>query len=217
MRRVVGKNVVEFAAEEFAAMVERHPGGVVLDVGAGNAKHAYRIARDAQDTLVIALDAAKDNMQKVAGKAAASPKKGGAPNLLCVWAAAEDLPPELHSVTELHCLMPWGSLLRGMLGSDAEMLRGLARRCVPGATFLVTLNLHAWRPPVPEVGEHPEPTPDSAMEQLAPYYADAGWTLEGARYFGAEELEALATSWTRRLGSTRDELDVLGLTGVIGK
>lgn len=55
------------------------------------------------------------------------------------------------------------------------------------------------------------------MEQLTPYYAAGGWTLNEARYFGAEELDALATSWTRRLGSTRDELDVLGLTGVIGK
>ncbi|MER7012062.1 hypothetical protein ABT324_11620 [Saccharopolyspora sp. NPDC000359] len=216
MRRVVGKNVVEFSGEEFDAVADRCSGGVVLDVGAGNAKHAYQLARGAQDTLVIALDAAKDNMQKIAGKAAASPKKGGVPNLLCVWASAENPPPELRGVTELHSLMPWGSLLRGMLGSDTGMLKGLAELCVPGAKFLITLNLHAWRPPVPEVGDHPEPTPESAMELLAPYYAAAGWTLEEARYFGAEELDALATSWTRRLGSTRDELDVLGLTGVIG-
>lgn len=217
MRRVVGKKVVEFSADQFDEMVDRYSAGVVLDVGAGNAKHAYQLARGAQDTLVIALDAAKDNMQKIAGKAQASPAKGGAPNLLCLWASAEKPPAELHSVTELHSLMPWGSLLRGMLGSDAEMLQGLGRLCVPGAEFLVTLNLHAWRPPVPEVGDHPEPTPDSAMDQLAPYYAAGGWTLNDARYFGAEELDALATSWTRRLGSTRDELDVLGLTGVIGK
>ncbi|MGW1682672.1 16S rRNA (adenine(1408)-N(1))-methyltransferase KamC [Saccharopolyspora sp. NPDC002376] len=217
MRRVVGKNVVEFSAEQFDEMLNKYTAGVVLDVGAGNAKHAYHLARAEPDKLVIALDAAKDNMQKVAGKTKVSPAKGGAPNLLCVWASAEKPPSEIHGVTELHSLMPWGSLLRGMLGSDTDMLLGLAKLCVPGAEFLITLNLHAWRPPVPEVGDHPEPTPDSAMEQLAPYYAAGGWTLNTARYFGDEELNALATSWTRRLGSTRDELDVLGLTGVIGK
>ncbi|MEY8043326.1 16S rRNA (adenine(1408)-N(1))-methyltransferase KamB [Saccharopolyspora cebuensis] len=214
MRRVTGKQVVEVGAAEFDAMVERHD-GVVLDVGTGDGKHAFHLARERPGELVVALDAAKDNMRKVATKAAANPKKGGLPNLLCVWAAAERLPAELRGVTELHVLMPWGSLLRGVLGSDPAMLSGLAGVCVPGAKLLITLNLHAWRPPVPEVGEHPEPTPESALVDLAPRFAAAGWRLDDARYLDAEAVAALSTSWTRRLNSSRERFDVLELTGVI--
>lgn len=205
---------MELGRSEFEELLSRHK-KVVLDVGTGDGKHAFQLARREPDTLVIGLDAAKDNMRKVATKASASPNKGGLPNLLYVWASAERLPEELHGVTEIHVLMPWGSLLRGMLGSDPKMLRDLAGVCVPEASFLITLNLHAWRPAVPEVGDHPEPTPESAMRDLVPALAPGGWRLDSAEYLDSAAIEALATSWTRRLNSSRDQLDVLGLTGVI--
>ncbi len=214
MRRITGKQVVELGGEDFDGLRARHD-GLLLDVGTGDGKHPMHLARAHPDRLVVGLDAAKDNLRKAATRAAANPKRGGLPNLLYVWAAAEQLPPELRGVTELHVLMPWGSLLRGVLGSDPAMLRGLAAACEPGARFLITLNLHAWRPAVPEVGEHPEPTPDSAVEGLGPLLAAAGWRLDAAEYLDAEAISALATSWTRRLNSSREQLDVLALTGVV--
>jgi 16S rRNA (adenine(1408)-N(1))-methyltransferase len=215
VRRITGKRIVDFGAAEFAALRDTCRGGVVLDVGTGDGKHATHLARKHPDRLVIGLDAAKDNMRKAATQASANPAKGGLPNLLYVWAAAERLPAELGGVTELHLLMPWGSLLRGLLGSDPAMLRGLASACVADARFLVTLNLHAWRPAVPEVGEHPEPTPQSALTDLGPILAAAGWRLDEVEYLDAQGIAALATSWTRRLHSSRDELAVLALTGVV--
>ncbi|APU13238.1 MULTISPECIES: 16S rRNA (adenine(1408)-N(1))-methyltransferase KamB [Actinoalloteichus] len=214
MRRVTGKQVVDTSAADFDELVSRHE-GVVLDVGTGDGKHAYHVARRRPAELVVGLDAAKDNLRRIAAKAAAKPAKGGVSNLLYVWAGVERLPAELHSVTEVHVLMPWGSLLRGMLGSDLTMLRDLAAVCVPNAEFLITLNLHAWRPAVPEVGTHPEPTPASALRDLAPVLAAQRWRLDEADYLDAEEIDALATSWTRRLNSSRDQLDVLALRGVI--
>ncbi|WP_018685137.1 16S rRNA (adenine(1408)-N(1))-methyltransferase KamB [Actinokineospora enzanensis] len=214
MRRVTGKQVVDLGPSEFAELRARHV-GAVLDVGTGDGKHALHLARTHPDHLVIGLDAAKDNLRKSAAKSAASPRKGGLPNLLYIWAAAEQLPAELREITELHVLMPWGSLLRGILGDDPAMLSGLANLCAPDARFLITLNLHAWRPPVPEVGDNPEPTPDSATESLGPLLAAAGWHLDEAAYLDADAIAALATSWTRRLNSSRDQLEVLALTGVV--
>jgi 16S rRNA (adenine(1408)-N(1))-methyltransferase len=78
--------------------------------------------------------------------------------------------------------------------------------------LLVTLNLHAWRPPVPEVGDTPEPAPES-IDALAPAYARAGWALESADYPSAAELAELGTSWTKRLGASREMLDVLTIRG----
>jgi 16S rRNA (adenine(1408)-N(1))-methyltransferase len=150
-------------------------------------------------------------MRRASARAA---RKDGLPNAVFVWAPVERLPPELTGVTELHVIMPWGSLLRTVLGGDPGSLARLAGACRPGARFLVALNLHAWRPAVPEVGGFPEPTPDRAIDVLAPVYAQAGWRLEHAAYLDAAQVEALHSSWTRRLRASRPgRFDVLALTG----
>ena len=77
----------------------------------------------------------------------------------------------------------------------------------------MTLNLHAWRPPVPEVGGVPEPTPDWALTDLRTRYAPAGWLLTDAHYADPAEIAALATSWSRRLGAARGRFEVLTLRG----
>jgi 16S rRNA (adenine(1408)-N(1))-methyltransferase len=110
--------------------------------------------------------------------------------------------------------MPWGSLLRAFVEPDAAVLRGVADRCRADAEFLVTLNLHAWRPAVPEVGDTAEPTPESVMA-FAPRYAAAGWRITSADYLDAAGIAELGTSWTKRLGSSRNQLDVLALRGTI--
>lgn len=212
VRRVVGKATLDLDAAAFAEL--RGPyAELVVDLGTGDGKHVLAVARTRPSALVVGLDAGPDAMRKAAARAAAKAAKGGTPNALFVWAAVEQWPAGLDGVTELHSLMPWGSLLRAFVRPDEDVLRSVAAHCVPGAPFLVTLNLHAWRPPVPEVGETPEPTPDSALATLAPAYARAGWTLQAADYVDEAELAGLGTSWTKRLGASRDTLAVLALRG----
>jgi 16S rRNA (adenine(1408)-N(1))-methyltransferase len=209
VRRVVGRATQELPAADFAALRGAYD-RVLLDVGTGDGKHVLQVARDRPDTLVVGVDAAPDAMRRAAARAAARPDRGGLPNALFVWASAERLPEPLTGLDEVHVLMPWGSLLRGLL-DESSLRRDLAAAARPGAAFLVTLNLHTWRPPVPEVGDLPEPTPDGA--DLPERFARDGWVVAGAGYLDAAEVAALATSWTRRLGSSRDELAVLGLAG----
>jgi 16S rRNA (adenine(1408)-N(1))-methyltransferase len=215
VRVVAGSSTRSVDAAEFDALRARYPAGVLVDLGTGDGKHVLAEARRRPDRLVVGVDAQPDAMRRTAARAAAKPARGGLPNVLYVWAAVEQLPAELAGIDELHCLMPWGSLLRALVLPDAEVLAALTRRCHAGARFLVTLNLHAWRPPVPEVGGSAEPTPESALEVLAPAYADAGWQLETASYLDAGQLAELGTSWTKRLRSSRAALDVLALRGTI--
>lgn len=207
MRQVRGKKIVDLTGAELAARRAQYR-RLVVDIGTGDGKHAYHLARAHPDTLVIGLDAAKDNLRKVSARSDAA-------NVLFLWAPVEQLPPELRGIDELHVLMPWGSLLRGMLGEPASVLAALASRCTAEARFLITLNLHAWRPPVPEVGAHPEPTPDTVEAELAGIYAEHGWRLERSWYLDDAGVAELATSWTRRLNSSRDQLEVLALAGTI--
>lgn len=214
MRRVVGKATIDLAPDAFAELRQRYD-ELVVDVGTGDGKHVLAVARSRPRALVVGLDAGPDAMRKTAARAAAKPAKGGTPNALFTWAAVEQWPAGLDGVDEVHSLMPWGSLLRAFVRPDPDVLGDVAAHCRPGAAFLVTLNLHAWRPPVPEVGATPEPTPAGALADLAPAYAGAGWALTAADYAGPEEIAALGTSWTKRLNSSRAALDVLALRGTI--
>jgi putative methyltransferase len=214
VRQVVGKATLELTDGDFARLRSGYR-RLLLDIGTGDGKHVLAQARRRPDTLVVGLDASADRMRSASARAAAKPARGGVPNALYVWASLERLPSAIVDVDEVHVLMPWGSLLRALVQPDVEALLAVARACVSGASFLVTLNLHAWRPPVPEVGAMPEPTPRSALTELAPPLLSGGWRLDSADYFGEREIADLATSWTKRLGASRQRLDVLGLRGSI--
>jgi 16S rRNA (adenine(1408)-N(1))-methyltransferase len=214
VRQVVGKSTSDLDAAAFAELRSRFSEGLLVDVGTGDGKHVLAVARRRPNLLVLGLDAAPDAMRRTAARAAAKPAKGGLPNALFVRAAVEDLPAELTDITELHCLMPWGSLLRAFVEPNQDVLRAIAARCRTGTGFLLTLNLHAWRPRVPEVGDTAEPTPESVAE-LAGTYGAAGWRLDTAGYLDAAGIAGLGTSWTKRLGSSRSALDVLALRGVV--
>jgi 16S rRNA (adenine(1408)-N(1))-methyltransferase len=214
MRRVVGKATHDLSPDEFAQLRSQYA-DLVVDLGTGDGKHVLAVARARPDALVVGLDAGPEAMRRTAARAAAKPVKGGTPNALFVWSAVEQWPEGLTGISEVHSLMPWGSLLRALVRPEEVVLREVAASCRPGASFLVTLNLHAWRPAVPEVGETPEPTPSSALTDLAPAFARAGWQLTSAHYAEAAEVAALGTSWTKRLNSSRESLDVLTLRGTI--
>jgi 16S rRNA (adenine(1408)-N(1))-methyltransferase len=214
VRQVVGKIVRDLDATSFDALRAGYR-ELVLDLGTGDGKHVLSVARHRPDALVVGVDAGPDAFRATARAAARKPAKGGLANVLFVWAAVEDLPPELTGIDDVHVLMPWGSLLRALIGPDETVLLRIAQRCRPQARFLITVNLHAWRPPVPEVGATAEPTPESALTLLAPAFARAGWRIESAAYLSETEIEQLGTSWTKRLGSSRRELAVLGLRGTI--
>jgi len=214
MLRVIGRRVVDVPPAEYGALCEPYR-GVLLDIGTGDGKHVLHLARRRPEWLVIGVDAAADRMRKASTRAAANPARGGLRNAMFVVAAAERLPAELTGAAEIHVLMPWGSLLRGMIGGDQQMLARIAAAGRPGADFLVTLNLHAWQPRVSEVGDVPEPDPEWAMSQLALGYRQAGWFMERAAYLDDTEIAELATSWTKRLGASRSQLDVLSLTGTL--
>ena len=159
VRRVIGKRIVEVDDADMAALIAQHS-GVLLDLGTGDGKHAVTWARAHPDKLVVAIDANLDALRKRSLQMAKAPAKGGQPNLLFVWASAEQLPESITDVVEIHVLMPWGSLLRGVLEPSHDLLSMLATRCRPGTTFTIVVNRHPWHPPVPEVAGIVEPTPD---------------------------------------------------------
>jgi 16S rRNA (adenine(1408)-N(1))-methyltransferase len=174
---------------------------VTIDLGAGDGKFAYRYAIEHPRRLVIAVEPVRENVRESSAKAAKKLERGGAPNALYVAASIEQLPAELERVAdEILITLPWGSLMRGIILGDAQVLAAVASLGRAGARVRVVLNTRIFDDPVPlDARDLPDVTPEYARDALAPAFATAGMRLEGARWMDAGEVATLGTTWAKRL------------------
>jgi 16S rRNA (adenine(1408)-N(1))-methyltransferase len=195
---VRGRTTGTLTASEFAALRAGHD-RVVVDVGAGDGRAVYRLAREQPRWLVIGLDPAAARMAEMAARSGRRPDRGGAPNALYVRGTAEVPPQPLHGAAdELHVMLPWGRLLTGIVLGEPDVVRGLRRLAVPDAPLDVTVGTEIWRDPVPvEIRDLPELTLSYVDEVLRSRLADAGWRVDVAEEF--TDPGRLPSSWGRRL------------------
>ncbi|MDQ7829393.1 MAG: class I SAM-dependent methyltransferase [Armatimonadota bacterium] len=174
---------------------------VVVDLGAGDGRAAYRLARTHPTWAALAVDPDVRALREVSWRAARPVPRGGAPNACFIRAALEMLPAGLDALAdEIRIAYPWGSLLRTVLGQDAMELRRMVRLGAPGAQVRAEVNRSALA--VVPGG------PEAAGPDLA-----AAWEAAGLRVvsvvWGAPALE---TSWGRRL-NPRGRVRVLQVEG----
>ncbi len=205
MRVVRGKQLVGLDQEQVAAMLAGYE-RVVADVGAGDGRAAHAYARDHPEAFVVGLDTAKDNLREASRRARRKPHRGGAPNVVYVWASAEDPPPELEGrAGEVHVVLPWGRLLEGLAFAEADVLEGVAALAAPGAAVRIVINCEVWEAEVPaRVGHLPELTPDYARTRLAARYAACGLFLTEARMLTRDEVREMRSPWAKRLRQSRE-------------
>lgn len=80
-------------------------------------------------------------MADASRRAAASVKRGGLPNALFLAESAERLPGALASRADLvTVVLPWGSLLRGILGADTTIVAGLSGLLSPSGELVLFLS-----------------------------------------------------------------------------
>lgn len=207
---VRGKQIVRLgglALRRQGAAYER----VVVDLGAGDGRWAYRLARAHPAWFCVAVDANADGLREVSFRAGRKPGRGGAANAWCVRAAVEALPPALDGLAdEIRVHFPWGSLLRAVLLPDVDLLRRIARVGRPGAAFHARVNASIFDDPhlvtrlrLPSLG-------NESVETKIELYEAAGIRLETWSVIHDEA----PTSWARRL--TRGSvMQVLAFDGTI--
>ncbi len=164
---------------------ERH-----VDLGTGDGKFALHLARERPDAGVIALDACLDHV--------CAPRKRWPSNVRFVaedalaW-PAEDVPP----AATVSINFPYGSLLRGLVEGDEELLSRLERLLAPGGRLDVRLNASALE----GAGLDPETAWDDVARSLG--------RLPGLRVKRAplaqEDLRRFPSSWAKRLGYGRPQ------------
>jgi 16S rRNA (adenine(1408)-N(1))-methyltransferase len=209
MRIVIGKKVEEQTDREFAAQRAPFP-AVLIDIGTGDGRFAYRYASEHPETLVIGLDPVRENMREISAKAARKPSRGGLSNCMFVQAAVENLPRELVGIADLLTInYPWGSLLASIVKPESRVISGIVQLAKPGASLTVQLNYSPFadesyleRLKLPHFDE------EMLVRTVAPALRECGVKILSASVFKGPPPEW--TSWGKKLvaGSDRTTMEI---------
>lgn len=174
---------------------------VLVDVGCGDGRHTVRWAQRRPDALVVGLDAETTRLERTL----LSVRKKKLP-VLFVGAAAEQPPAALLGrAAELAVVMPWGSLLDGVLGGDPVVLRSVLALGGPGAVLEAVVNVRPWDAPESldrKLAATPEPS-EGHLAALAEAYREQGWELRADGWLSDAEARALGSTWASRVVSAR--------------
>ena len=181
--------------------LDRTGEGVIIDIGTGDGRFVYQSARQNPNKFYIGIDPNTPPLEKISEKIYRKPAKGGAPNVLFIQSAVEDLPAELNGVAdEVHVHFPWGSLLRAVATGDVEVLRNVRRICSTGALLEIVTGLDPERDrsEIERLG-----LPPLSLEfidtVLIRKYAAAGFQITERGILAASEWPEFETSWAKRL------------------
>ena len=168
---------------------------MTIDVGTGDGRAILAAAAREPSTLAIGLDPDAASMAEASSRAARSIRRGGLPNALFVVAAAEAMPPELVAIAHLVTVrFPWASLLRGVLGRDEVVARGVASLMAPDGT-LELLVAPATRDRLDDLPT----TPGAIAAAAAAAFEPSGRAMVEARPASTDEIRASGSTWAKRL------------------
>jgi 16S rRNA (adenine(1408)-N(1))-methyltransferase len=209
---VRGKQIITIEGQILrgAAVQAEH---VIIDLGTGDGRWIYRVARRSPSWLCIGIDANAHQMRDVSFRAGRKLSRGGARNLWFVRSAVERLPDALNDLAdEIHIQFPWRSLLTAIYKPDVAILAKIARMGKPEAKFVVRINASILDDPRTwGRGDVPQNVVD-APGRLERPYAIAGIRLKTVEV----KTEESPTSWGRRLGSGHAD-HVVVLEGIVAK
>ncbi|MDQ3938354.1 MAG: class I SAM-dependent methyltransferase [Chloroflexota bacterium] len=176
-------------------MIARHE-RVVLDLGTGDGRAVLRRARREPTTLVVGLDADAATLRDSSRRADRKPPKGGLPNALFLVGSAEELPgPLTGRVSLLTVVLPWGSLLRGVVAEHGAMICRLSETLAPDGELELLLSVR----PADRLQSLPM-LDASAIARMLAGYEQVGLLVAEARPATDRDVDRLSSSWARRLG-----------------
>lgn len=188
METIRGKASLEMTAADLKETLAGYE-HILLDLGTGDGRFVYHMAKQHPDQFFIGVDACRENLHL------SSRKKR--PNALFVIANAETLPVELNGLAcHITINFPWSSLLEGLLKENDPLVCRLRTITRPCAGMDIHLNGEAlatagW-------------TLESGAEQIKRILNTAGWKTKSRACMDTHLLRSFPTTWAKRLAFGRD-------------
>ena len=165
-------------------------------MGTGDGRAVLQAAARDPGALVIGLDAAAAPLAEASRRAARPAGRGGLANALFVVAGIEAPPSELLGLADLVTVaFPWGSLLRGVLGTGSRAMDGLGALVRPGGRIEALVSI-TDRDGLGEL--------ESALDdrrELEAAWSGLGFAVEELRAASPDELAASGSTWAKRLSA----------------
>ena len=142
IRRLQGKRVELFSASYFRKICNQFD-KVHFDIGTGNARFVYNLAKENSEHLYIGIDSNCDRMGLIAWKIKRKPSRGGlvAQNLELLHMSIEDIPDEFSNMADFVTInYPWGSLLKGITDPDPRMIETISKISHVNAEIVLNFN-----------------------------------------------------------------------------
>jgi hypothetical protein len=159
-----------------------------FDLGTGDGRFVQHLASTQPDTLVIGVDACRENLIEASRRAAQ--------NSLFVIANVEQLPSACYGCADrITVNFPWGSLLGGLLARDSAVCEQLTNLTRCGTHLDVTLNASALQ----EAGWSLDAGTAAVRKALEAH----GFRMRAPVTLQASDLKQIPTAWAKRLAYGR--------------
>jgi len=204
MEVICGKKTFSMSIEELRSILLPYT-TIAVEIGTGNGKFTYEMAKTRPETFFIGIDADRTNLQKYSHKIYRKPERGGLPNVLYIISSIENLPHELDNISDTTWIvLPWGSLLQGLILGEKSILRSIRRISSVQSVLKMFISYSIkYEPAEMEKLRLPELTPDYIDGTLTSLYAEEGITITDKKFLTNETLRSIPSKWARRLASGR--------------
>ena len=174
----------------------------VADLGCGDGKRALRLATADPAAVVVGVDAEMTRLDRTLATA----RRRRLSNLFFLaWSLDRPQPAFAGTFATVSVIMPWGSLLDGVLGADQQVLGNVLALGSEGAQLDVVINCRPWAAPAAldkKLASTPEPT-EERLAAMRRQYAAVGWRMGPPAWLTDEEARSLGSSWASRVVSAR--------------
>lgn len=182
--------------------------GIIVDIGTGDGKFAYKLAKENPDRLIIGIDPNQKNLERLSLKTYKKSARGGLKNCLFVLASIEDMPKELKGVAnQVFINFPWGSLLRGIILIEQETWKNIKYICQKGAIIdlLLGYDKNIDRTEIKRL-KLPILTQDYIKNNMAPKLAKQGFKITDLKLVNSSVLKNFPSSWAKKLSYGKDRM-----------
>ena len=170
---------------------------VVVDLGTGDGRFAYKMAREDPTALVIGLDPSKKQLENFSKKA----NKEKLTNILYVIGSIEMLPEELAGVADkVYINFPWGSLLAGIANASGQTIEDVSSLIKPGGGLEIIFGYSQSADPseVERLGLS-DLSAKKVKGEVIPEFERRGFGVVEVQELGKEEVFEISSTWGKKL------------------